>query len=161
LNHRLFTLDCNNNRLKELPVLNESLEKLFCFNNHLTHLPRLNNHLTLFIFSKNPIYNIIFQNDNNLHHHRHYYNHVNAYHYDINFMNDNINSIFRIKQTLQTLYNFKFLFYCLKYKKKLRDFLWEKIRRPKIESKYHPSNLQKMMDGLSEDYDLTELLENW
>ena len=76
-------------------------------------------------------------------------------------MNDNTNSTFRINRILQTLYNFKFLFYSLKYKQKFRDFLWEKIRRPKIESKYHPSNLQKMMDELSDDDDLTELLENW
>jgi hypothetical protein len=49
----------------------------------------------------------------------------------------------------------------LKYKQKLRHFLWDKIRRPKIEEKYHPSNLQKIIDELTEQDDLTEILENW
>jgi transcriptional/translational regulatory protein YebC/TACO1 len=123
----------------------------------------LNSQLSIILFSKNPIYNIIFQNNDNLHHHRHYYEtHVEDDYDDyLNFMNNNINSIIHVDQILQTLHNFKSLFYALKYKKNLRYFLWEKIRRPKIEAKYHPSNLQKMVDGLNEEDDLMELLEKW
>jgi hypothetical protein len=79
----------------------------------------------------------------------------------VNFINENNYQTLLLKKKIQTLHTFRFLFYTLKYKNKLRDFLWEKIRRPKIEAKYHPSNLQKMIDELNEEDDLTELLETW
>jgi len=36
-------------------------------------------------------------------------------------------------------------FYCLKYKTKLRNWLWVKICLPKIEKIYHPNNLNELL----------------
>jgi hypothetical protein len=127
-------------------------------------LPLINSKLKSFIFSKNPIYNLLFENSINSHHHHYFYyiedgfNDADDYN---NFLNENINSIDLLRNKGLLLHNVKTLFYSLKYKKNLRHFLWERVRRPKIEAKYHPSNLQKMMDELNENDDFTELLENW
>jgi hypothetical protein len=37
------------------------------------------------------------------------------------------------------------MFYCIKYKTKLRDWLWVKVRLPKIERFYHPNNLNELL----------------
>jgi hypothetical protein len=79
----------------------------------------------------------------------------------LEFIDENMVSIHQLDKHLQTLYKFKFLFYTLKYKQQFRYLLWEKIRRPKIEAKYHPSNLQKMIDGGNDNDDVAELLEKW
>jgi hypothetical protein len=79
----------------------------------------------------------------------------------LEFIDENMVSIHQLDKNLKTLYKFKFLFYTLKYKQQFRYILWEKIRRPKIEAKYHPSNLQKMIDDVNEDDDVAELLEKW
>jgi len=54
--------------------------------------------------------------------------------------------------------NFRYLYYCLKFKRKLRDLLWVKIREPKIRLKYSHAYL---VEHLQEDTDLDELLRNW
>jgi uncharacterized membrane protein YcfT len=100
------------------------------------------------------------------HHHDYFYANRESYihYYDDeyeDFLMDNFNSIIRLRRKVNILYDFKYLFYSLKYKNQFRYILWEKIRRPKIETKYHPSNLYKMMEDLTEEDDLTELLEKW
>jgi hypothetical protein len=58
---------------------------------------------------------------------------------------------------------FKELFYTLKYKKLFRDWLWVRIREPKIRNKYHPDNLIKLLkdrEKLTLD-ELDELDDNW
>jgi len=68
------------------------------------------------------------------------------------------NDIDKIKQKTQILNNFRYLYYCLKFKKRFRDLLWAKIREPKIRKKYSHSYL---VENLHEDTDLDELLNNW
>ena len=63
-----------------------------------------------------------------------------------------------INQKIQLLYNFRHLYYCLKFKKRFRDLLWVKIREPKIRERYSHDYL---IQNLHEDTDLDELLENW
>jgi Leucine-rich repeat (LRR) protein len=162
LNHELENLSCNNNQLTYLPKLNNLLVELNCFDNNITHLPILNQELKTIIFSNNPIYEILFGNTINPHHHRYMYDgRLDDYEEYHEFVNDNLMSILELKNIVQTINNFKHLFYILKYKKNFRHFLWERIRRPKIEEKYHPSNLQKIIDNLNEDDDLNAILENW
>ena len=145
LNEKLQTLYCNNNQLSSLH-LNENLKTLNCDNNQLTSLHlenletlicsknqlislHLNEKLQILVYNNNPIYDII-----------------------------NSDVIEIIKQKLRVLNQFKYLYYSLKFKKRLRDLLWVKIREPKIRIKYSHDYL---VEHLHEDTDLDELLENW
>ena len=91
-----------NNELSFLPPLNEDLKELYCSNNYLTYLPYLNEKLECLHYMENPINEIIKNN-----------------------------KISIINQKVKILNNFRFLYYCLKFKKQFRDLLWVKIREPK------------------------------
>jgi hypothetical protein len=101
---------------------------LYCHHNRLTSL-HLNEKLETIGYNKNPIHEII-----------------------------NSDVIEIIKQKMQVLDNFRYLYYCLKFKRKLRDLLWVKIREPKIRLKYSHDYL---VEHLHEETDLDELLNNW
>ena len=61
------------------------------------------------------------------------------------------------KKQIQTLNNFRNLYWCLKFKKQLRKWLWEKIREPKIMKQYDPSYI---FLNIREDTDLHTFLNN-
>jgi hypothetical protein len=61
------------------------------------------------------------------------------------------------KKNIEIYYQFRFTYYCLKYKKQLRDILWEKIRKPKIEIQFSPMELKKYLEN---KHDL-DSLEDW
>ena len=61
------------------------------------------------------------------------------------------------KKQIQTLNNFRHLYWCLKFKRQFKKWLWEKIREPKIIKQNHPSYL---FEKLREDTDLHEFLDN-
>ena len=124
LPEKLEILYCNYNNLTSLPVLPEKLEILFCHYNNLTSLPVLPENLKELLYYSNPINNII--PDNN----------------DLNIINENI----------KIWNNFRYLYYCLKYRKR---FL--KIMEPIIKKRYHPSYLY----DLKEEDDLDEKLGAW
>jgi hypothetical protein len=63
-----------------------------------------------------------------------------------------------IKRKIQVINQFRYLYYSLKFKKRLRDLLWVKIREPKIREKYSHDYL---VEHLHEDTDLDDLLQNW
>ena len=63
-----------------------------------------------------------------------------------------------IKIKIKKLNSFHFLYYCLKFKKKFRKILWEKIREPQIKQQYHPNYL---INNLKEDTDLDVFLSTW
>ena len=46
----------------------------------------------------------------------------------------------------------------VKFKNQFRNWLWEKVLKPKIEQKYHPINL---ILNLDENTDLDTFLINW
>jgi len=119
----LERLDCEYNKLTSLPVLPEKLKKMICFNNKLTSLPVLPENLIWSFFSENPIREIICYGN-------------------LGMMN---------KQII-IWNNFRYLYYCLKYKERI----W-KIRERIIKKRYHPSYL----DDLKEDDDLDEKLGEW
>ena len=146
LNKNLQTLYCSNNQLSSLQLnsnlqtlycaynklsslhLNENLQELYCYYNRLTSL-HLNEKIILLCCSNNPIYEII-----------------NSYNTPV------------IKQKLRVLNQFRYLYYSLKFKKRFRDWLWIRIREPKIREKYSHDYL---VANLHEDTDLDDLLKNW
>jgi len=142
LNATLKRLYCCNNKLTELPPLNNKLETLYCNNNRLTSLPSLNERLETFCFVQTPIYNLIMDIRNDIH---------------------KTNLVPSTKKKIQTLYQFKHLFYSLKFKSKFRQWLWVKVREPKIQEYYSPANLVKLLSGIDEDdeeqFEIT--LNNW
>jgi Leucine-rich repeat (LRR) protein len=161
LNANLRILKCNNNRLTHLPPLNENLESLYCYTNKLTVLPGLNSNLDILDCCDNKLVSLpflppnlsIFQYmDNPIHDHVMYLNEGHHHHH-----NQNIIQIARL------LYNFKHLFYSLKFKRQFRDWLWVKVREPKIQEHYSPENLKKLLSGIDEDdfEELDEALNNW
>ena len=147
LNDNLQELYCNNNKLTSLN-LNDNLDSLYCNNNHLTSLHlnknlnklechnnqltslQLNENLRTILYINNPIYEIINSDDKDI-----------------------------INQKLRVLNQFRYLYYSLKFKKQLRDWLWVKIREPKIREKYHPMYLIENLPD--EDADLDQVLNAW
>jgi Leucine-rich repeat (LRR) protein len=146
LPQNLKVLNCSVNQLTSLPTLPQNLTKLYCSDNQLTSLTLPQNlkilhcdnnklnyltlpqNLTILDYSNNPIYKIV-----------------------------NNNSLIKIKQNIQILNNFRYLYYCLKFKDQLRKLLWEKVREPKIKMTYHPNYLI----NLKEEDDLDTFLDNW
>jgi Leucine-rich repeat (LRR) protein len=129
LPQNLKELYCHNNRLTSLPTLPQNLKELDCDYNQLNLLPTLPQNLKKLNCSINPIYEIV-----------------------------NSNSLFQIKQNIQLLNNFRHLWYCLKFKKQLRKWLWEKVREPSAKKLYNPKYL---IENLGDKDDLDEVLKNW
>jgi Leucine-rich repeat (LRR) protein len=129
LPQNLEVLQCFKNELTSLPTLPQKLKILVCYNNELTSLPTLPQNIRQLYCSKNPIYEII---DND--------------------------SLIKIKQNIQILNNFRYLYYCLKFKKKLRKWLYEKVIEPKKIKKFHPNYL---IENLGDEDDLDTVLHNW
>jgi hypothetical protein len=129
LSENLKILCCYNNQLTCLPTLPKNLEELYCINNQLHVLPNLPQNLEELDCFNNPIYEIV-----------------------------NNNSLIKIKKNVQILNNFRHLYYCLKFKKQLRKWLWEKVREPNVKKLYNPNYL---VDNLGDEDDLDTVLDNW
>jgi len=131
LPEKLKDLFCYNNKLTSLPILPEYLTWLYCHDNKLRSLPTINKPLTWLSYHNNPIHGII--NDISI-----------TYEHYFNFN--------KINKKMAIWNNFRYLYYCLKYRKR---FL--KIMEPIIKKRYHPSYL----DDLKEEDDLDEKLGAW
>lgn len=142
LNENLKTIKCSYNRLLYLPALNENLKLIDCSQNKLISLPTLNKKIKLFIFYNNQIHTIIKE-----------------FGYRIGYkIGLYIDDIEVTKKIINTLNNFRYSYYCLKFKRKFRDWLWLKVREIKIRNKYHPKYLLKYLD---ENNDLDKFLNDW
>ena len=124
----LQILDCYNNQLTVLPRLPSTLLELYCYNNKLYVLPHLPSTLQRLHYNNNP--QLVYRQLT-----VQYINHTNA-----------------------ILLKCKFIFYSLKFKQKFRDWLWDKIRRPKIERDYHPNKIRKLLEQGIEILDLDKYL---
>jgi len=134
LNNSLQRLYCSNNQLTSLSKLNDSLQELWCYNNQLTSLPELNHSLQRLYCSNNSLPLLLEQNKHLNHEKRNKINYI-----------------------VECLYRFKFLFWSLKCKQKFRDWLWLKVRLPKIENMYHPSKLYTLLHDKNDDITEEEL----
>ena len=128
----LKELYCDHNRLISLPELPQKLKSLSCENNHITSLPLLSKYLLWLDYNNNPIYDVINSED-----------------------------IITIRDRVQIINNFRFLYYCVKYKKRFRHWLWTKIREPKIMKHYSPANLVKLLDGVDSQAEFDQRLSTW
>ena len=149
LNENLELLYCENNQLISLPPFNKNLKTLGCYSNQLTFLPHLNENLQNLGCGKNQLTSLPDLTEN-----------LKALYCSNNPIREIINgeTINQKRIQIQILNNFRHLYYSLKYKKQFRDWLWVRIREPKIRLKYSHSYL---IENLQEDTDLDAFLDNW
>jgi hypothetical protein len=62
---------------------------------------------------------------------------------------------------IMTIMRLRKTYYYNKFGNRFRDYLWDKVRRPKAEEKYHPNNLLKLLESCGEEDDLDEILSKW
>lgn len=93
----LQILKCSCNSLTSFPTLPQNIKELICYNNELNSFPNL---------SKKKLERLEFY-----HNHNHIYEIVDD------------NSMIQIKKNIQILNNFRYLYYCLKFKKQFRKWL--------------------------------------
>ena len=136
---QLIYLYCSDNLLTELPPLNNTLKVLECSLNQLTELPPLNNNLTVLYCFHNQLTWLPPLNNK------------------LQFLDCSDNNIKNINNIIEILRNFRYTYYCLKFKKHFKRWLWEKVREPKIMAKFHPSHL----NALEETDDLEVFLDDW
>jgi len=157
LNPSLQRLDCSHNKLTLLPALNPSLQRLWCDNNQLTSLPELNPSLQFLYCHNNQLTSLPELNPSL----QRLYCHNNLLPISINQGWLNAEQKNTINNAFQCIERFKMMFYCLKYKTKLRDWLWLKVRLPKIERLYHPNNLNKLLNADMSEEELDNVLSIW
>lgn len=141
LNSSLRKLYCCHNRLTELPLLNDCLEVLYAEDNLLTRLPKLNNSLHCLNIFHNPILElpelnccleVLFCKSDQLPFE------INCATCDDGFLNSI--KINEINRKIKCLKQFKEQYWALKFKTPLRDWLWLKVRLPRILQHYHPDS---------------------
>ena len=125
----LQSLGCHYNQLTSLPNLPTTLQQLHCDSNQLTSLPNLPTTMKYLHYNDNPIYDLL-----------------------------NSDNISVIRNKLKILNKFRDLYYCIKYKKQLRKWLW-KSREKHIQEHFHPDRLRELL--VDEETDLDMVLVNW
>jgi len=132
LNKELNFLGCSSTPIEYLPKLNDNLEYIYCESTYLSIIPILNEKIKIFEFMFTPISDIIFNIVLNIDYETYYDEYGNC---------QPNTSIDITKEKIQRINKFRHLYYSLKYREKFRDWLWKKIREPKIKKHYHPNNL--------------------
>jgi Leucine-rich repeat (LRR) protein len=150
LPYNLDVLNCSNNKIEKLPKLPPLLKHIECHHNLLTVLPPLpekfismncsENQITLYprfsenvktrMKQRNAVY-IFIQN---------------------NPANECID-LSDVGKSIDTIHNFRELYYCLRFKQVFRRWLWEKIRLPKIMCANHPDLLGQLLADENMDAD--------
>ena len=142
LNEELEKLYCSYNQLTFLPILRENLKIINCSHNKLSSLPTINKKLKIFIFYNNRIHETIKECGYKV-----------GYKFGLNTDDVEIT-----KKIIKILNNFRYVYYLIKLKKKFRNWLWVRVREPKIRNKYNPKYL---LETLDENKDLDDFLDNW
>jgi len=169
--HSLKTLYCDHNSLTSLPPLSPTLEDLYCNNNRLTSLPPLPGLKRLYCERNELIrlpsidLDILWCHENKLTtlpNGMKPMSQFNCYGNPIcefigEFIHGPCGPIQSLQKNIQTLNNFRYLYYSLKFKKRFRDWLWIIVREPKIREQYSTANLLKLL----EKDDLQQVLDTW
>ena len=177
----LVYLSCDRNKIRSLPTtLPANLQSLYCSCNQLTSLPpTLPVNLRELYITSNKLTSLpptlpanlkhLYCDGNQLHslpsalpanlQHLHCSHNVLT---SMPKLPESINSfaycfnpVWKIRKRINS---FRYLYYSLKFKRQFKNWLWEKVRKPKIEKKYHPKYL---MENLNEDVDLDSVLDHW
>lgn len=148
----LIYINCANNLLIKLPKLPQNLQTLDCSINYLREIPILPPKLRILFCSYNNLTGILPDlpytiNDNSM---------LEFY---FNNLIYNMYTVKCVNITNQKIRNFKYTFYCLKFKSKFRNWLWDKVRRPKIESLCHPLRITGLLEKGIDIMDLDIHLE--
>lgn len=128
----------SNNKLKELPPISSTVEELFVSGNMLILMPEIPTSPTITMQAMSVLCETLGK-----------------------FYTDN--SIVTFEQTIRNinvLQKFRSIYYYAKYRNRLRKWLWERIREPKIKAAYHPDKLKKCLDNVLDD-DLEDVFEKW
>jgi len=165
----LQCLDCSYNSLKSLPPLPASIQYLFCMKNQLISLQPLPANLKSLYLTGNQLTTLPALPENLLHLHcNHNRLHsipilpesLTSLGYTFNPICEIINTsdLIIANQQMRILHSFRHLRWSLWFKTQFKNWLWEKVRKPKIEEKYHPRYL---IANLNEDIDLDRFLDYW
>jgi len=137
----LIEINCSNCSIQYISSLPENLLNFICYMNKLFCFPIIPENTNICELNFNPGYFIISKSFN-----------------PNNPRFQNLADSSEKKKHIYILYRFRYLYYSLKYQKVFREFLWEKIRKPKIERRFHPRYL---LENLDEEKDLDEVLNKW
>jgi hypothetical protein len=175
----LKELKCENNELTTLPPLPDSLGKIFCYRNKITVLPKLPNRLWYLDCDYNFITNIpqplppnlqkLYCSENLLTFLPNLHKNIRVERF---FYNDNpIENVYRretvcwnrefLHVKIRIINRFRFIYYSMKFKQRFRDWLWVKVREPKIRQKYCPTNLVELICGVEDETEFHNVLDGW
>jgi hypothetical protein len=73
-------------------------------------------------------------------------------------------NILVIKDKNEIINKFRMIYYSLRFKTQLKNWLWKRVREPKIKQYYSPENLMKLLDTLNDENDedeLDKLVNRW
>ena len=136
----LIVLYCDKNQLTTIPLL-PNLTHLFCDKNQLTTIPLLPNLTNLWCRNNQltslpllPNLKCLKCDTNPLP-----YTEINGY-----------------KNTMEIFNRCKEIIYAKKLRNQFRNWLWDKVRRPKIEAKYHPSKIMERINASDNWEDLDD-----
>jgi Leucine-rich repeat (LRR) protein len=139
---KIKTLYCLNNKLTSIMFNLSNLEALYCMKNKITHLSTMPN-IKFIGCANNKILHINASNGLK----------------KIDCLNNPIYDIIGNDiEKLRKLTKFRNFYFSLKYKQQIVNWLWELVRKPRIEKMYHPTNLLKFMN---ENDNWEDEIENW
>jgi hypothetical protein len=125
----LEELNCSYNKLTDLPTLPKNINMLNCCHNKLKYLPCQLFNIEYLDISNNPKYKIIDNTDLKI-----------------------------VKKNINTINNFRHIYYCIKFRNQFRKWLWERVKEPKIIKKYNPNYLIKNLNDIA---NLDDVLNAW
>lgn len=187
-NEALRECDCSNNKLTELPQLNKCIGYLYCANNQLIKLPKLkhsclirlnfSNNNVEYLPELNPSTEIVIGRSNNIKYVHDFNESMYVYHIDLmdnpicemyyieNPINNSINAnnldIFEIKK-INKMNETRRTFHINKYRHQFMRWYW-KSQKCKIEEKYRPENLIKLLEtmkNMEDEQEFDQILVNW
>lgn len=132
-------INVNYNFLTELPTIPEKTNELMCNHNKLVSMPEIKSYNMWYLCFNCEVHGFFRCNE------------------------ESYNNKIEIKEIIKKINlvnKFKSTYYHLLCKKKLRKWLWEYVREPKIRELYHPNKLNELLEDVNED-ELEEVLDDW